>query len=155
MARRRPPDPDISLFPFMSVLAAVMGTLILIIAGMSQIAIAEPKQGVELEAFAPDKKTPIYVECTRNGLLLHADDPLQGKAVFVPRDELERPDNAWAALRTRLQLDGSRYYLLFMVRERGVKVFNMARDAVSGTGIEVGYEPVFSDGDLRFRRKKP
>jgi len=75
MSRRRGRDPEPTLFPFLSVLAAVMGTLILIIAGQSQLAIASPKQRVEVERFDPSRKSPIYAECRRNVMVIYPDDP--------------------------------------------------------------------------------
>jgi hypothetical protein len=153
VARRKPRDPEVTLFPFLSVLAAVMGTLILIIAGMSQIALAKPKQGVDIEAFTPGKKSPVYVECRRDGVLIHPDDPLEGTPAFVPRRALGRVDGPWSALRTRLDLDNTRY-LLLMVRPDGIGTFNQARESMSGTNVDVGYEPLFGDGDIRFRKKK-
>ncbi len=153
MARRKPQDPEVSLFPFLSVLAAVMGTLILIIAGMSQIALARPRQGVDFEAFAPGKKNPIFVECRKKGLLIHPDDPMKGKAIEVSRGELEDIGSPWHTLRARLALDDS-HYLMLLVRPDGVGTFNDARESVSGTNIEVGYEPLFGDGDIRFRKKE-
>lgn len=153
MARRKPHDPEVSLFPFLSVLAAVMGTLILIIAGMSQIALARPRQGVDVEAFKPGKKTPIFVECRKKGLLIHPDDPLTGKPVEVSRAELDDIGSPWHTLRTRLELDDS-HYLMLLVRPDGVGTFNAARESVSAGSIDIGYEPLFGDGDIRFRQKK-
>ncbi|MBL8740633.1 MAG: hypothetical protein JNK04_06060 [Myxococcales bacterium] len=152
MARRKPQDPEVSLFPFLSVLAAVMGTLILIIAGMSQIALARPRQGVDVDAFTPGKKTPIFVECRKKGLLIHPDDPMSGKAIEVSRAELEDIGSPWHTLRSRLELDNSRY-LMLLVRPDGVGTFNDARESVSGLNIDVGYEPLFGDGDIRFRKR--
>lgn len=152
MARRKTKDAEFSLFPFLSVLVAVMGTLILIIAGMTQIGLASPKQRVEVDAFDVTKKNPVYVECQREGVLIHPDDPTSGAPLFVARRDLEEPDSAWYALRTRLQYDSTRY-LQMLVRQDGVGTFNDLRDAVSDTGIDVGYEPLFGAGDVRFHQK--
>jgi len=152
VARRKTKDPEFSLFPFMSVLVAVMGTLILIIAGTTQIGLASPKQRVEVDAFDPARKNPVYVECQRDGVLIHPDDPTAGAPVFVARRELEEPDSAWYALRMRLQYDSTRY-LQMLVRQDGVRTFNDVRAAVSDTGIDVGYEPLFGSGDVRFHQK--
>ena len=152
MARRKTKDPEFSLFPFLSVLVAVMGTLILIIAGMTQIGLASPKQRVEVDAFDPGRKNPVYVECQKEGILIHPDDPTTGVASFVPRRDLEQPDSAFYALRTRLQYDASRY-LQMLVRQDGVATFNDVRAAVSDLGIDVGYEPLFGNGDVRFHQK--
>ena len=151
MARRKTKDPEFSLFPFLSVLVAVMGTLILIIAGMTQIGLASPKQRVEIEAFDATRKNPVYVECQKEGVLIHPDDPRAGAPVFVARRQLEASDGAWNALVMRLQYDPSRY-LQMLVRKDGVATFNDLRAAVSDTGIDVGYEPLFGAGDVRFHR---
>ena len=152
MARRKTKDPEFSLFPFLSVLVSVMGTLILIIAGMTQIGLASPKQRVEIDAFDPSKKNPVYVECQKEGLLIHPDDPASGAPVFVARRDLSEPDSAWHALRRRLQYDSTRY-LQMLVRPDGVGTFGEVRAAMSDTGIDVGYEPLFGSGDVRFHQK--
>ena len=152
MARRKTKDPEFSLFPFLSVLVSVMGTLILIIAGMTQIGLASPKQRVEVDAFDPGKKNPVYVECQREGVVIHPDDPTSGEGVFVARHDMEAPDSAFQGLVTRLGYDGSRY-LQMLVRPDGVGTFNEVRAAVSDTGIDVGYEPLFGGGDVRFHQK--
>ena len=72
MARRLRREPEPSLFSFLSVLKAVMGTLTLIISGMSHLAFANPKQRVEVEAFEPGKKSAIHVECRAEGRMIHA-----------------------------------------------------------------------------------
>jgi hypothetical protein len=152
VARRKTKDPEFSLFPFLSVLVAVMGTLILIIAGMTQIGLASPKQRVEIDPFDPSKKNPVYIECQKEGVLIHPDDPTTGAPVFVARRDMDEPDSPWYALVTRLQYDSSRY-LQMLVRQDGVRTFNDVRAAVSDTGIDVGYEPLFGNGDVRFHQK--
>lgn len=152
MARRKTKDPEFSLFPFMSVLVAVMGTLILIIAGTTQVGLAMPKQRVEVDAFDPSKKNPVYVECQKGGILIHPDDPTTGAAVFVARRELDDVDSGFHALKTRLQYDPTRY-LQMLVRNDGVRTFNDVRALLGDTGIDVGYEPLFGNGDVRFHQK--
>ncbi len=153
MARRKTKDAEFNLFPFLSVLVSVMGTLILIIAGMTQIGLASPRQRVEVDTFDPGKKNPVYVECQKEGVLIHPDDPTAGApAVFVARADMTGSDNAWSALVTRLSLDPTRY-LQMLVRQDGVRTFNDARAALSDTGIDVGYEPLVASGDVLFHRK--
>ena len=153
MARRRPNDIELTLFPFLSVLAAVMGTLILIIAGNSQLALANPKQRVDIEPFNPARKSPIYVECRDDGVLIHPDDPTTGRATFVARYDIGLADSAWATLTRRLEVDGTRY-LLLLVRPDGVGTFSDARATVSGTHIDLGYEPLFGKGKVQFRPRR-
>jgi hypothetical protein len=150
--RRKSSAPEPTLFPFLSVLAMVIGTLVLI-SGMAQIALAKPKQRVELEAFDPGKKSPIFVECKDDMLILHGDDPTTGKKTRVRRRDIGHSDGAWATLWTRVQHD-PHHYLQFLVRDTGVGAFNDARATLAGSGIEYGYEPLFLDADLSFRNKR-
>lgn len=154
MARRKVRDPELTLFPFLSVLAAVMGTLILIIAGMSQIALANPKQQVEVQPFDPQKKNPVYVECNKNGVRIHGDRPTKGRSVYVPIRDMSAGDSPWTALLQQLEHRDDRY-LMLLVRSEGVGSYNAVRASLTGTGIELGYEPLFGDGDVRFRESKP
>lgn len=150
--RRKSSAPELTLFPFLSVLAMVIGALVLI-SGMAQIALAKPKQRIELEAFDPGKKSPIFVECRDNKLVIHGDDPTSGKTTRVRRDDIRVTDSAWDVLWKRVQHDPN-HYIQFLVRDTGVGAFNDARATISGMGVEFGYEPLFLDGDLSFRNKR-
>lgn len=150
--RRKPSAPELTLFPFLSVLAMVIGTLILI-SGMAQIALAKPKQRIELDAFDPGKKSPIFVECRDNGLVIHADDPTAGEKRRVERANIGVRDGEWDTLWKRVQHDPN-HYIQFLVRETGVGAFNDARATIAGMGVDYGYEPIFLDGDLTFRNKR-
>jgi hypothetical protein len=152
MARRRSSDPEPTLFPFLSVLAAVMGTLILIISGMSQIALAQPKPRIDIERFHPQKKSPIYVECRHFGLRIYPDEPSSGAPTFVWNKDIESPASDWMKLASRLELD-STSYVMFLVRADGVASFERARGTISGTRVELGYEPLFGDREVVFHGK--
>ncbi len=152
MSRRRGRDPEPTLFPFLSVLAAVMGTLILIIAGQSQLALANPKQRVEVEPFDPSRKSPIYVECRKEIVVIYPDEPTRGDPMVVARSDLNATGSAWNILTRRLRFDPTRY-LLLLVRPDGVGTFTDARVSVSGMDIDLGYEPLFGRGKLRFHQK--
>ena len=150
--RKRTSSPAFTLFPFLGVLAGVIGTLILIIAGTSQIALANPKQRIEVDALDPAKKTALHVECRADGLVVHPSEGALDKALFIPKHQIEDQAGAWSDLAGRLELDPSRY-LLFLVRSEGISTFNRARSALGETRIAVGYEPIFGDGDLSFKKK--
>jgi hypothetical protein len=152
MSRRKASDPGLTLFPFLSVLAAVMGTLILIISGMSQLALASPKQGVDVQAFDPGKKNPIFVECRKHGVRIYSDDPTTGKFKWVAADELGWADSHWGDLTRRLEHDQNRY-LMLLVRENGVRTYNEVRQSTNGSNIDIGYEPIFGTGPVRFRMR--
>ncbi len=152
MARRRRSDPEPSLFSFLSVLKAVMGTLTLIISGMSHLAFANPKQRIDIEAFTPGKKSAVYVECRSDGLLLHPDRVGDGAPTFVAREDLDLPEGAWSTLRRSLELDGH-HYLMLLVRPDGVRTFHDARATLGDAAIDVGYEPLFGTGDVQLHER--
>lgn len=154
MARRKTRDPELTLFPFLSVLAVVMGTLILIIAGMSQLALANPKQRIEVEKFDPAKKTPVYVECSAEGATIYPDDPTSGTPTFVSRYEINSPRGAWNTLVRRVEHHSATQYILLLIRPDGVGTFEAVRASLQTTTIELGYEPLFGDGDVRFSEKR-
>lgn len=153
MGRRKTQDPEPSLFPFLSVLAAVMGTLVLIIAGMSKIALANPKQRVEVEAWDPARKKAVYVECDGEGLRVHGDEPGRRAPVRISGVGIAASAE-WLEVLRALEHDPSRY-LMFLVRAEGVSAFQEARSTVSGTAVDFGYEPVFGTGELTFQARRP
>ncbi len=152
MARRPRNDPEPTLFPFLSVLAAVMGTLILVISGMAQINMSQPKPRVDVERFDEAKKVAIYVECRRTGLFVYPDEPGSAEPKFVKREQIGSPSSAFVDLSQRLELDSTRY-VMFLIRPEGVGSFEDARALVAGTRVEYGYEPLFGVGDVRFKGK--
>jgi hypothetical protein len=155
VARRRASALEPSLFPFLSVLAAVMGTLTLIITGMSKMALASPKQRVVLEQHDPSRKSPVHVECLARGILVHPPNPGEGPPVEILRGDFGAREGAFATLRSELELDPTRY-LQLLVRAEGVGTFHDVRRLTSGTLIEVGYQPLFGDGAVRFEpRRRP
>jgi hypothetical protein len=54
----------------------------------------------------------------------------------------------------RLEHDGTRY-LLLLVRADGVATFTIARGSLVASAIDVGYEPLFGDGAVRFAPRRP
>ncbi len=71
---------------------------------------------MELDPFDQTKKNPVYVECQKEGVLIHPDDPTTGAPVFVSRRDLDEPDGAWYALMMRLQYDSTRYLQMLVGR---------------------------------------
>jgi hypothetical protein len=152
VARRARKDPEPSLFSFLSVLKAVMGTLTLIICGMSHLAFANPKQRVELEAFKPGKKQPIVVECREDGILIHPQEGGTSSPAFVSRTDLDAGDSEWGVLRRSLEHD-AQHYLMLLVRADGIRTFHAARASLGDSPVEVAYEPIFGTGDVQLRER--
>ena len=129
-----------------------MGTFIMVIASLSQIALANPRQHIEVRSPTPSKKTPIFVECRWDGVRIYPDDPDAGEPDFVDRDELDQVDNAWHELLVRLRHDDTKYVFL-LIRDDGVGSYEDARASLRGLPIDVGYDALFGDEDVRFRER--
>ena len=65
-------DTENSLFPFLSVLACAIGVLIVIIGGQNLIALGSSDQIIEVTGTLKGK-TPVYVECDRDGIVIHPE----------------------------------------------------------------------------------
>ena len=90
MSRRksyRKPTTEVELFPFLSVLACTIGTLILLIIVLTTQAL-EPQEAVviaqvdENSQGANRNKAPVYIECREDGFVLHPSEE------FAPRADL-------------------------------------------------------------------
>lgn len=149
-ARRDRSHLTVSLFPFLSVLACVTGTLSFMISGMSAVALGDTEQLIQLTA-SGSKKTPRYVECREDGLLIHP----QGTAVSI--DELQTPANAYFALLAEITAHTESQCLILLVRPDGVLTYERAWQIARAFGrqrkrpFDLGSDAVYAAGPIRFR----
>lgn len=110
-----------------------------------------------------DSRRPLYVECTRQGLIFHPDK-LQVAFPTIPdranpqalsdaltrtRDEvLRRVAQQRAASAPGTEATGG--YLLFLVRPDGITTYDMTQAALRGQPVEFGYEFVEADWIFEF-----
>nr|VFJ88018.1 MAG: hypothetical protein BECKH772A_GA0070896_1000623 [Candidatus Kentron sp. H]VFJ89988.1 MAG: hypothetical protein BECKH772B_GA0070898_1000723 [Candidatus Kentron sp. H]VFJ96371.1 MAG: hypothetical protein BECKH772C_GA0070978_1000623 [Candidatus Kentron sp. H] len=142
----------VSLFPFLSILVATMGTLILVITAMSLISIQTGKQIVQSPAGV--EKKACYVECRPGGLLIHATNQ------FVSVDRISRPNSPWTRFLEQLSFRPD-VSLVLLVRQDGLEAFQKANASITvrnrllgilgvggGEAISVGYEPIAAAGPI-------
>jgi hypothetical protein len=156
--RRRTGAPEPSLFPFLSVLAAVIGTLILVISGMSQLSIANPDQMVELGPFGTTKKVPVYVECQKEQLLIYPENvgmPRAAKPVSVPVREFLWDNSAWVRLLEGIRVQHDNKYVILLVRPDAIETFHKVYASVDRQLVDLGYDPIYETGKVKFRRARP
>ena len=131
------PDPD--LFPFLSILACTIGTLILLIIVMTLQSLGNSRSVTILartEGGQPQQKQPRYVECQAGGIMIHP------QGTFVASASLSNPQSPLATLLQRLARHKDREYLIVVVRPQGIDVFKQLRALVENRGIDLGYEPL-------------
>ena len=130
---------DIELFPFLSILACTIGTLILLIIVLTTQALN--KQEVTIIAKGEEKgvnksKSPRYIECRDDGVILHPSK------TFVPRADIQDANSPIQQLITEVKANKDKQYLIVALRPDGIDMFNQIRNLVEGAGIDIGYEPL-------------
>lgn len=133
---RRPVE--LELFPFLSVLACTVGSLILLIIVVSSQAVSD-SSSVRIVARDADgsnaAKTPRYIETRAAGVIIYPSGEL------VPTPALQNSDTAFARLLN--EIDPAREYIIVAIRPSGVEVFReVVRSQIEARSIDLGYEPV-------------
>ncbi|MBF2056339.1 MAG: hypothetical protein IGQ45_03740 [Cyanobacterium sp. T60_A2020_053] len=139
---RQRPSPrrtELELFPFLSVLACTIGTLILLIIvistetleSSSQVTIvAENQDGQNLS------KTPRYIECREDGVIIYPSE------IFVSENELTGRTSPLIQLIDEVEENRDQEYVIVIVRPKGIEVFYQVRDVIEERDIDIGYEPI-------------
>lgn len=151
MSRRnasRKQKTEVELFPFLSVLACTIGTLVLLIVVLAsqtlkpQEATVVAKTDVLVAKTDKDgkgsnqKKVPVYIEARKDGFILYP-----GKK-FAPRTDLYDEKSALRKTIANLKANKEKQYLILILRPDGLEMFDKARQLVQGEGIDIGYEPL-------------
>ncbi|MDJ0574598.1 MAG: hypothetical protein QNJ65_05470 [Xenococcaceae cyanobacterium MO_234.B1] len=131
---------DVELFPFLSILACTIGTLILLIIVLTSQALDKQEVRIvarnEGEKGINESKNPRYIECRKDGVILHPSK------IFVPQEELQSPNSPLQELIKMIKINRNTEYLIIAVRPNGIDVFNQVRTMVQGAEIDIGYEPL-------------
>ena len=137
--RKRPTE--VELFPFLSVLACTIGTLILLIIVLTTQAL-EPQEAVvvakvdENSKGANKNKTPLYIESREDGFVLHPSKE------FAPRADLYDEQSPLRKTIANLKTNKDQQYLILILRPDGLEMFDKIRELVEQDGIDIGYEPL-------------
>ena len=144
MSRRniyRKQQTEVELFPFLSVLACTIGTLILLIIVLTTQAL-EPQEAVVVAKTEEDSKganknkTPLYIECRQDGFILHPSKE------FAPRADIYDEKSSLRTTIANLKAKKDREYLIVILRPDGLEMFNKIRELVEKEGVDIGYEPL-------------
>jgi biopolymer transport protein ExbD len=138
---------EVELFPFLSVLACTIGTLVLLIVVLTTQAL-KPQEAVVVAKTdvlvktdknakgSNQKKAPVYIEARKDGFILYP-----GKK-FAPRTDLYDEKSALRKTIANLKANKEKQYLILILRPDGLEMFDKARLLVQGQGIDIGYEPL-------------
>lgn len=140
---------EVELFPFLSILACTIGTLILLIIVLTTQALEQQEVTIvaKTEQGGNQSKIPRYIECRENGVVLYPSEE------FLPQEELENPNSALQKLIAQVKANKDKEYLIVALRPNGIDVFERIRNLVEGEGIDIGYEPVDSTWKLTIQQE--
>ena len=131
---------EVELFPFLSVLACTIGTLILLIIVLTTQAL-QPQEAVVVAKVdesrgANKNKTPLYIEARQDGFVLHPNKE------FAPRADLYDERSPLRKTIANLKANKDKQYLILILRPDGLEMFDKIRELVEQDGIDIGYEPL-------------
>ncbi|WP_448514761.1 hypothetical protein [Parathermosynechococcus lividus] len=141
--RRQPLQLD--LFPFLSILACTIGTLILLVVVISVSSLTRERTTVQIlarETAQNDGRAPRYLECRRDGVVIHPQRQL------VPQSQLASNTSLLAIYLANLRNRGDREYVIIAVRPDGFPCFEQVREQVERAGLAIGYEPFNAEWEL-------
>ncbi|AUC60961.1 hypothetical protein AA637_07230 [Cyanobacterium sp. HL-69] len=138
---------EMELFPFLSVLACTIGTLILLIIVISTESIESSSEVTiigQTEEGQNSAKTPRYIECREDGIILHPSEE------FVPRNRLSRSNSPLLTLIEEVENNRNNEYVIVILRPTGLETFYEVRDLIEARNIDIGYEPIDEGLTLKF-----
>ncbi|PSF39313.1 hypothetical protein C7H19_00555 [Aphanothece hegewaldii CCALA 016] len=151
--RRRsfsPPATEVELFPFLSVLACTIGTLILLIIVLTTQLLGE-QQAITIIAKSETgenaAKTPRYLECRQDGIVIYPEEK------FIPKQYLNISDTLLELLLT-IKQNRDKEYLIVAIRPDGIETFQEVRGLIEKQGIDIGYEPIDQNWKIKIETEK-
>ncbi|MBE9223466.1 hypothetical protein IQ215_12235 [Cyanobacterium stanieri LEGE 03274] len=138
---------EMELFPFLSVLACTIGTLILLIIVISTESIESSSEVTiigQTEEGQNTSKTPRYIECRQDGIILHPEE------TFIPRNQISRSNSPLLTLIREVENNRDSEYIIVILRPTGLETFYEVRDLVEARNIDIGYEPIDEDLTIKF-----
>ena len=141
---------EVELFPFLSILACTIGTLILLIIVLTTQALNKQEVTIvartEGENGVNKSKNPRYIECKSDGVVLYPGEE------FVPQAKLNAPNSAMMKLISQVEKNRDREYLIVAVRSNAIDTFKLVRNLVEGAEIDIGYEPIDANWQLKIQK---
>ncbi|WP_013322209.1 hypothetical protein [Gloeothece verrucosa] len=142
---------EVELFPFLSILACTIGTLILLIIVLTTQMFGEDG-AVTIVAKGENgknsSKLPNYIECKGDGVIIYPSKKLVKKA------NLYSPSSPFKTLLEKVKNHKNKEYLIVVVRPDGFDIFQEIREVIEKQGIDMGYEPIEEGIKVKFEAKK-
>ena len=139
---------ELELFPFLSVLACTIGSLILLIIVVStQTLDTNPEVTIvaKIENGTNRGKKPRYIECREDGVIIYPSQE------FIPLNQLAQPNSPLLSLIAQVKANRDKEYVIVALRPKGIEVFQTVRDLIEQEEIDIGYEPIEEGWTLKIQ----
>ncbi len=143
---RSPRVPELDLFPFLSILACTIGTLILLIIVITSQILSNERQVTivaRTENGENQGKQPRYLECRADGIILYPSQKL------LAVSQLNNHNSPLRKLLDEIKNNRDQEYLIVAIRPDGIEVFKKIRALIEEAGIDLGYEPLDQGWELK------
>jgi hypothetical protein len=90
-------------------------------------------------------KSPNYVECLEDGVILHPGEE------FIAKEIILQSKSILDGFLNEISDNSEEEYLIMAVRPKGIETFYTVRELARDKKIDFGYEPVDEGWKLRFR----
>ena len=139
----------VELFPFLSVLACTIGSLILLIVLISSQAFSDEKTVTIIPRSEEESiiaKEPFYVELKADGLVIHPSRQ------YVSIENAFAFNSPFMKLLRQVEAQKEKQYLIIAVRPSSYDIFDQVRNQVEQRGIDIGYEPIDEEWKLDIKK---
>jgi hypothetical protein len=142
---------EVELFPFLSILACTIGTLILLIIVLATQVFSNEREVSIIAKTETGKnlaKIPRYIECRGDGVIIYPQKK------FVSKYNLYNSNSAFLQLLNQVKVNSKTEYLIIAIRPDGFETFQSIRETIEQQGIDMGYEPIDQDVKLKLEPVK-
>ncbi len=139
------------LFPFLSILACTIGTLILLIIVITTQTLQKEKEVkiiAKTEQGENQAKIPRYLECREDGIIIYPENK------FVSKESINSYNSSLSQLILEVQQNSNQEYLIVAVRPKAIAVFRQVRTIIESAGIDIGYEPLNEGWTLKIEESR-
>jgi hypothetical protein len=136
------------MLPFIGLLMCVLGVLLFVTLSVAALAMGPNVKEGWLPLDAQDrKKVPILVEWDGESAVIHAENQSKLIETFLDSNDKNTPE--LSNFVTKMIAKRKTHYVLFAVRPSGFKNFQILADKFREKKVDVGYEPIPQDKNVR------
>lgn len=136
------------LLPFIGLLMCVLGVLLFVTLTVAALALGPNVKEGWLPLDSQDrKKIPILLEWDGKSAVIHSGNQLKSIETFLDPGDKNSPE--LLSFLTEMTAKRKTHYVLLAVRPSGFKNFQLLADEFRDKKVDVGYEPIPQDKNVR------